>query len=72
MSVKSVSRRPQVQTLKRELASMYMSDFEKIDDFALKITTIMKLSARKWRRSVLMLTNSYFYASTIHEKGPKR
>jgi hypothetical protein len=21
---------------------------------------------------VLMLTNSYFYASTIHEKGPKR
>jgi hypothetical protein len=34
-------KKARVQTLKRELAGMYMGDSEKINDFALKITTIV-------------------------------
>jgi hypothetical protein len=34
-------KKAQVQTLKRELDGMYMGDSEKINDFALKITTIV-------------------------------
>ncbi|CAN6214865.1 unnamed protein product [Urochloa humidicola] len=34
-------KKARVQTLKRELAGMYMGDSEKINDFALKVTTIV-------------------------------
>jgi hypothetical protein len=34
-------KKARVQTLKRELDGMYMGDSEKIDDFALKVTTIV-------------------------------